>query len=151
MTDGSKTSSHAHPALVRRAVIVWLSLVFTFLVATLTSALLWHPLGLPNNGPYKLVLFVLGFAPLVFGLPIWLWRVRRLRRLLFETGFRVCTHCAYDVSRLELSGKCPECGHTYDVTIDVQRWAKVGAPYTEPRPTGFKPWSPEDGVGKGVT
>lgn len=80
-------------------------------------------------------------TPIVILLPLWLWRTRRLRRALFNTRFRLCTHCAYDLSSLPPTCICPECGHPHNATTDVQRWARLGAPYTEPQPAGFQPWS----------
>jgi hypothetical protein len=115
-----------------------------FALAALAWLVLGKRLGLPGGGAYRLVPIALGLAPFVVLLPFWHWRVRRLRRALFASRFRLCTHCGYDVSTLSLAGTCPECGQPYDAARDVAIWAQQGAPYTEPRPPGFVPWSASD-------
>jgi hypothetical protein len=48
------------------------------------------------------------------------------------------------VSTLSAAGTCPECGNPYDFATDVKVWALQGAPYTEPRPPDFQPWTPPE-------
>lgn len=109
-------------------------------------ALAWSSLRkegvVPRDGFSRLVMPILGAMPFVVLLPLWYWRTRHIRRALFASRFRLCTHCAYDLSTLDPTGTCPECGETYDAVADVQLWSRQGAPYTEPRPAGFVPWSP---------
>ena len=116
-------------------------------VLCVLTAVVWLVLRklqlVPRGGASRFVPLVMGVAPIVVLLPFWHWRVRRLRRALFASQFRLCTHCGYDVSTLAATGTCPECGTPYDAAKDVELWARQGAPYTEPRPPGFTPWTPK--------
>ncbi len=112
-----------------------------FALAALAWLVLGKRLGLTGGGGYRLVPIALALTPIVVLLPFWHWRVRRLRRALFASRFRLCMHCGYDVSTLYHAGTCPECGQPYDAARDVAIWARQGAPYSEPRPPGFVPWS----------
>lgn len=100
-----------------------------------------RPLGLPRGGFFRVLPLTLIIIPWVVFLPLWYWRVRRFRRALFASRFRLCTHCGYDLSTLGAAGICPECGREFDAARDVARWEQTGAPYAEPRPEGFVPWS----------
>ncbi len=62
-------------------------------------------------------------------------RRRSIRRSLRESQGRLCTHCAYDVSKLAPSGTCPECGKPYDIEKDKVLWEVVGARYGDHRDT----------------
>jgi hypothetical protein len=128
--------------VVRRSTIVWLSSAALFMLLAVVWLVLRGPLGLPRGGFYRVLPLTLILIPWVVFLPLWHWRVRRFRRALFASRFRLCTHCAYDLSSLAPTGTCPECGHGYDAVRDVARWEQTGAPYAEPRPKGFVPWSP---------
>lgn len=142
MTNTPTERAAPTPRVIRRAVRLWaMSAVVCALVA-LGCLVLRKPLGLPSGGGFRFVPIALGLAPIVVLLPFWHWRVRRLRRALFASRFRLCTHCGYDVSGLNSRGMCPECGQTYDLARDVAVWEAQGAPYTEPRPPGFMPWRP---------
>ncbi len=127
-------------------------------LACVLGAIAWLVLRklqiVPRSGVSRFVPLAMGLAPIVVLLPFWHWRVRRLRRALFASRFRLCTRCGYDVSTLGETGICPECGGAYDAEADVALWERQGAPYTEPRPRGFMAWSrasdgapPADGGG----
>lgn len=128
--------------VVRRSAIVWLCSAALFMLLAVVWLVLRGPLGLPRGGFFRVLPLTLILIPWVVFLPLWHWRVRRFRRALFASRFRLCTHCAYDLSTLDPLGTCPECGNQYDAVRDVARWEQTGAPYAEPRPKGFVPWSP---------
>jgi hypothetical protein len=115
-----------------------------FVVAAIAWAVLRKLDIVPRAGLSRFVTPLLGAAPVVVFLPLWHWRTRHLRRALFASRFRLCTNCAYDLSALAPIGTCPECGETYDAVADVELWSLQGAPYTEPAPPGFVPWSPQE-------
>lgn len=128
--------------VVRRASALMMGSVLVGMLLAVVWLVMRRPLGLPRTGFYRVLPITMIALPFVIGLPLWHWRVRRLRQALFASRFRLCTHCAYDLSTLAEVGTCPECGNEYDAARDVERWERTGAPYTEPRPTGFVPWSP---------
>lgn len=130
--------------VVRRSAVLWLSSAALFMLLAVAWLVLRRPLGLPRGGFYRVLPLTLILVPWLVFLPLWHWRVRRFRRALFAARFRLCTHCAYDLSSLPPTGICPECGHDYDAARDVVRWEQTGAPYAEPRPKDFVPWSPPD-------
>lgn len=124
--------------------------VSLFVIATalcLLAAIAWPILGrfqiVPRGGMYRLVSPTFILFPIFVLLPFWHWRVRKLRSALFASRFRLCTNCAYDLSTHAPTGVCPECGCPFNAATDVEIWAAQGAPYTEPRPPGFTPWSAE--------
>lgn len=127
--------------VVRRSATLWVSSAALFMLLAVVWLVLRGPLGLPRGGFFRVLPLTLILIPFVVFLPLWHWRVRRLRRALFASRFRLCTHCAYDLSANAQAGTCPECGHEYDAVRDVARWEQTGAPYAEPRPKGFVPWS----------
>lgn len=129
--------------VARRATWVWLCATTLCAALALAWILLRRPLGLPHAGVWRWLPLAMIASPFVIGVPLWYWRVRRLRRALFAARFRLCTHCAYDLSPMPPTGNCPECGHPYDAARDVLRWEQTGFPYAEPRPRGFVPWSAE--------
>lgn len=126
---------------VRRAAILWLSSAALCMLLAVLFLALRRPLGLPRGGLFRVLPLTLILVPWLIFLPLWFWRVRRLRRALFASRFRLCTHCTYDLSSLGESGTCPECGNPFDAARDVARWENTGGPYAEPRPPGFTPWS----------
>lgn len=142
MDDSPTTPLIGVAPVVRRAAIVWLGSAALFMLLAIAWLVLRGPLGLPRWGFFRVLPLTLILVPFVVFLPLWHWRVRRFRRALFASRFRLCTHCAYDLSTLASTGTCPECGHGYDALRDVARWEQTGAPYAEPRPSGFAPWSP---------
>lgn len=146
MSSQQDENAPGTPPVIVKAVRLWVAAAVLCALAACAWLLLRRPLGLPRGGVYRFIPAILGLAPIVVLLPFWHWRVRSLRRALFASGFRLCTHCAYDVSTLAPAGTCPECGHPYDSVRDVELWARQGAPYTEPRPPGFTPWSLPESV-----
>lgn len=127
--------------VVRRSTAIWLGFVALFMLLAVVWLVLRGPLGLPHGGFFRVLPLTLILVPWIVLLPLWHWRMRRFRRALFLSRFRLCTHCAYDLSRLAPTGRCPECGREYDAQRDVKIWEQTGAPFAEPRPNGFVPWS----------
>ena len=132
------------PRVIVNAVRLWVGAALVFVVAAIAWAVLRKLDIVPRTGLSRFVTPLLGAAPVVVFLPLWHWRTRHLRRALFASRFRLCTNCAYDLSALAPIGTCPECGETYDAVADVELWSLQGAPYTEPAPPGFVPWSPQE-------
>ena len=130
------------PRVIVNAVWLWVGLAIVFVFAAVAWAVLRKLNIVPRAGFSRLVMPILGAVPVFVLLPLWHWRTRHLRRALFASRFRLCTNCAYDLSSLAPTGTCPECGETYDAVADVKLWSLQGAPYTEPRPANFTPWSP---------
>jgi hypothetical protein len=128
--------------VVRRSAAIWLGSAAIFMLLAVVWLVVRGPLGLPRGGFFRVLPLTLIVVPWVVFLPLWHWRVRCFRRALFASRFRLCTHCAYDLATLAPTGTCPECGHSYDAGRDVATWDQTGAPYAEPRPKGFVPWSP---------
>lgn len=139
------------PHVIASAVRLWVGLAIIFVFAAVAWAVLRKLNIVPRPGFSRLVTPVLGAVPIVVLLPLWHWRTRHLRRALFASRFRLCTNCAYDLSSLAPTGTCPECGETYDAVADVELWSLQGAPYTEPRPANFIPWSPSPEPNSGNT
>lgn len=75
---------------------------------------IWYPL------PHAITQ-LLGSGAL-FGLVTIVISERHLRRRLRDAQFRLCLHCAYDLSAGEDSGICPECGNQYDVSANIKLW-----------------------------
>jgi len=50
---------------------------------------------------------------------------QRIRRAVTATSGRSCTACIYDLSGLDYTGNCPECGHTFDTSADLTSWARA--------------------------
>lgn len=142
MSTRTPESTPQTPPVVCRAVWLWAVASTAFALAAIAWVILREPLGLPRGGVYRFMPLSLALTPILVFLPLWHWRVRRLRRALFASRFRLCTRCEYDLSTLSTAGTCPECGRPYEASRDVAMWASTGAPYTEPRPAGFTPWSP---------
>lgn len=55
-----------------------------------------------------------------FSLIVGLAMVRR-GRALRRSDYRLCPRCGYDLTGLDDTGQCPECGRAY-VTAEVQRF-----------------------------
>ena len=83
-------------------------------------------LGIPNRGIVRLIPLAFSVTPMFIVGPIWWWRTAWVRRAVRDSGWRLCTHCAYDVSALSPSGTCPECGNAYDVKRDAALWEQAG-------------------------
>ncbi len=109
-----------------------LGLSVLFALMALAWVILRGPLGVPRGFLYRFGALVLGVVPLTVIWPVWLLRTRHIRRALLDSEGRLCTHCAYDVSRLPPSGICPECGSGYDIEKDKPLWEAVGARYDAP-------------------
>ncbi len=142
MNDSADTPFIGVAPVVRRATVIWLATAGLFMLLAIVWLVLRRPLGLPRGGFFRVVPLTLILIPWVLGIPLWHWSVRRFRRALFASRFRLCTHCAYDLSTLAPIGTCPECGNAYEAARDVATWERTGAPYAEPRPKGFVPWAP---------
>ncbi|MDX2148768.1 MAG: hypothetical protein SFZ23_14740 [Planctomycetota bacterium] len=138
----SAETSAPTPPVIRRAVVLWSTFAVLFALAGAAWLIFGKFFGLSRRGLWSFVPVGLGLTPILVLLPFWHWRVRRLRQALFQSRFRLCTNCAYDLSSHPATGSCPECGKPYDAARDVLIWAAQGAPYTEPRPAGFSAWSP---------
>lgn len=55
------------------------------------------------------------------------WRkLQKLRQRVMVAGGRVCGECAYDLSGLGDGGVCPECGGTFDIARERERWRAAG-------------------------
>ena len=142
MADTPETPWIGVAPVVRRSAAIWLGSATLFMLLAMFWLALRGPLGLPRGGFFRVLPLTLIVVSWVVFLPLWHWRVRRFRRTLFASRLRLCTHCAYDLSTLAPTGTCPECGRDYDAARDVVTWENTGAPYAEPRPKGFVPWSP---------
>lgn len=121
----SISKSLAVPPVMRRGVW-WLLGLSAF--CGLAAVLWWvlrGPLGVPRGFAYRYGAVVLGLLPIMVLGPWWTRRTRHIRRALRESGGRLCTHCAYDVSTLAPSGTCPECGKPYDGEKDKPLWEAV--------------------------
>ncbi len=127
--------------VVKRSAALWLGSAALLMLLALVWLVLRRPLGLPRTGWWRALPLGLILMPWVVFLPLWIWRARRFRRGLLASRLRLCTHCAYDLSTMLPTGTCPECGHAFDAAHDVACWEQTGAPYAEPRPKGFVPWT----------
>jgi hypothetical protein len=117
------------PPVMRRG-LWWVLGLSTFMaLAAVAWVVLRGPLGVPRGFAYRYGALFLGLTPVVMLLPWWFFRTRSIRKALLESEGRLCTHCAYDVSTLEPSGTCPECGKPYDIEKDKVLWEAVGARY----------------------
>ena len=129
MPTPSPSKPQVFPPVMRRG-LWWLLGLSAFLVlAAVAWAVLRKPLGVPRGFAYRFGAMVLGLLPILAIFPCWFFRTRSIRRALLESEGRLCTHCAYDVSTLEPSGTCPECGKPYDIEKDKVLWEAVGAQY----------------------
>lgn len=125
----------SNPAPVLRRYTVWfIVLVMLFSVLGVASILVRKWLGIPNRGWIRFLPLALALTPILVIAPLWWWRTRWIRRAVRESGWRLCTHCAYDVSTLAPSGTCPECGQHYDVEKDAALWADAGVKPPQPAP-----------------
>ncbi len=118
-----------------RRVWVWaISLSILIVLTTIIYAVLREPLDLPRHGWARWLPLALGLLPLCIILPTSHWILRNIRKDWATSGGRLCTHCAYDVSKLPPAGKCPECGKNYDILADAQVWKLSGlkTPDAEP-------------------
>lgn len=114
----------------------WLFGLSAFLVlAAVAWPVLRKPLGVPRGFAYRFGPMVLGLLPILVVWPWWYFRTRSIRKALLESEGRLCTHCAYDVSTLEPSGTCPECGKPYDIEKDKVLWEAAGMRYGDDRDT----------------
>ena len=120
---------------MRRALYVWVGLSIFFAVVAIAWVMLRKPLGVPRGFAYRYGALIPGLTPLLVLTPLWLLRTRHLRRALLESQGRLCTHCAYDVSTLEPSGTCPECGKPYDIEKEKVLREAAGMRYGDDRDT----------------
>lgn len=86
-------------------------------VSALTLVLLRF-LGTPPNHPVRLLGLVFVFAGCA-----WAYlRELRLAHRVDRAGDRLCLHCRYDLSDLDGSGVCPECGAAFDAAELSEAW-----------------------------
>ncbi|QOI99210.1 MAG: hypothetical protein HRU70_01375 [Phycisphaeraceae bacterium] len=123
--------------------LLWLSVLFAILACA--WVMLRKPMGVPRGYAYRYGARALGLVPVAVLWPWWMMTTQHFRRSLRESGGRLCTRCAYDVSRLPLTGTCPECGGAYDVEHDRPTWVTVMSMYglsvSPMKPTGGQPKS----------
>lgn len=144
MASSSESAVLGTVPVIRRQAWLWIGTGALFVLLAIAWFVLREFQVVPRRGHWRHVTILLALAPFYLVYPLWQWRARRLREALFASRFRLCTRCAYDLSTLSPTGTCPECGHDYDAVRDVARWEQTGAPYAEPRPEGFVPWSPAE-------
>lgn len=68
---------------------------------------------------------ILCFVPLfisIFG--IW-YGQSRIQRAVASSNGRACLHCVHDLSGMGTSGKCPECGKTFELDQTLRGWNRV--------------------------
>lgn len=99
------------------AVVIAGAVVYTLPAAqsAMSTPSIWLSVGIP------LICFASVF---VANLGIWHGQ-RRIKRAVLAADGRACTHCVHDLRGLGDTGTCPECGHAFDVAVDVRRWARV--------------------------
>ena len=112
--------------MMRRGVYWLLGLTVVCMVAAVAWGILRERLGVPRGVAHRFGALVLAVMPFVTVWPVWLLRTRWIRRALVRSGGRLCTGCAYDVSRLAAAGTCPQCGRAYDFKKDRALWEAVG-------------------------
>lgn len=86
-------------------------------VGALTFVLLQF-LGTPPNHPVWLLGLVFVFAGCAWAF----LRELRLAHRVDRAGDRLCLHCRYDVSDLDDSGACPECGAAFNASELSEAW-----------------------------
>ncbi len=107
--------------------------------ATLCGAAMFITLGFSARFPWSGTIWA-QVIPASLGLlscivfPLQFQSRRHIRRAWRDSGGRLCTHCAYDLSALEPEGLCPECGRAYDVESDAILWKVVGLTRDKPSP-----------------
>lgn len=131
MSTPEARRSKTFPPVMRRGVLWMAGLSAACFVASLGWLLLRDAMGVPSGALRRYGAAILGLLPVAVIWPIWLWRTRPIRQGLIESEGRLCTPCAYDLSRLKGSGTCPECGHAYDSAHDQSLWEAVGARYED--------------------
>jgi hypothetical protein len=124
MAEGQAPNVTADPPVLRRLTRWCVVLILLSAAAALAWVLLRRPLNLPRTGAARLIPLAIGLSPVLVVMPWWVWRTRSIRRAVRESGWRLCTHCAYDVSALPTAGTCPEGG--YDVEKDAHLWEAAG-------------------------
>lgn len=110
---------------MRRGVWWMLGLSIFFVLAPIGWMFLRQPLGVPQGFLYRYGALLIVAVPFVIIRPLWMLRTRQIRRSLAESKGRLCTNCAYNVSRLPPAGICPECGSMYDIEKDKVLWSAV--------------------------
>lgn len=110
------------PPVMRRSLYWWFVLTLVPVATAIAWVLLRGPLGLPRQGVFRFVPLMLGLMPLLVANPWYLWRTAWVRRALADSGGRLCTHCAYNLTGLPSAGRCPECGKHYDIAADAPLW-----------------------------
>lgn len=115
----------AGPPVWSRWTIRALALAVLCVVAAIVLLFLRIELGWGNRGPARFLPFVLALGPFIIH-PITNHHHRHIRRAWRDSGGRLCTHCAYDLSALGPEGLCPECGGAFDVESDAMLWKNAG-------------------------
>jgi hypothetical protein len=142
MTPPTQSAQRVFPPVMRRGLYLYLGLCCLFALAAIGWVILRNPMGVPRGWAYRYGAMIPGFMPLLVFMPLWFLRTRHIRLALHEAQGRLCTHCAYDVSRLPPSGTCPECGHHYDIEKDKPLWQAIGASLPDSTPPGSGPQPP---------
>jgi hypothetical protein len=128
-------STSIGPPVWSRPAIRAFSLATLCVVLAIGIAFLRGPLGWNKRGPARYATMALGFAPALVIFPYFHFSRRHIRRAWRDSGGRLCTHCAYDLSALEPEGICPECGRAYDIESDAMLWEVVGLTRDKPSST----------------
>jgi predicted RNA-binding Zn-ribbon protein involved in translation (DUF1610 family) len=116
-----KSTKARYPPYVRR--FYWLMGILPLVVAVLLIlAGILHDylprLGFVTSG--SIAIGVVGFAVLwlsMFGV-----REKRLMQRLRAADYKVCLHCAFDLTGHTGQSKCPECGKAFDIIESQTSW-----------------------------
>lgn len=104
----------------------WLYLSLPCFAAAIALLFARIELGWVRGSWVGVVVLTLFFVPVFVISPIMQLPRRHIRRAWRDSGGRLCTHCAYDLSALEPEGLCPECGRAFDVESDAMLWKNAG-------------------------
>jgi hypothetical protein len=72
------------------------------------------------------------FVPQFITIGITAYKTRAVRRAFAASGGRLCVRCGHDLSGLADTGRCPECGHDYDIELDRRAWKDAGIELKKP-------------------
>ncbi|MFG0259315.1 MAG: hypothetical protein ACF8LK_03100 [Phycisphaerales bacterium JB041] len=120
------TSIFAGPPVFWRAARRCLGLSVLCACIAVGTAIVRGNLPPRHRAAARYVVMSFGVAPVLVIYPIGYVLQRRLGRQWRRAGGRLCTWCAYDLSSLDASGTCPECGNAYDLEQDAATWSEVG-------------------------